>query len=114
MDNSTIAKAADLLSAQHTFAEMLGHFLLAIHGMGYQVTVGDAYRDPRMFGEQGRKIGYSKAMSAHKWRLAIDLCLFYDGKYLRETADYEPIGQVLGKDGAARGAGSGATVTTFR
>lgn len=103
MDKSKTAKAADLLSAQHTFAEMLGHFLIAIHGMGYQITIGDAYRDPRVFGAQGTKMAYSQASSAHKWRLAIDLCLFYAGRYLTETADYAAIGEVWERMGGTWG-----------
>ena len=40
---------------------------------GIEVTVGDAYRDPRLHGEVGVKKGYGHPRSAHKSRLAIDL-----------------------------------------
>lgn len=38
-----------------------------------ELTVGDAYRDPRLHGEVGVKKGYGHPRSVHKMRLAIDL-----------------------------------------
>ena len=59
---------------------------------GYEMTFGDAYRDPRVFGPVGTKIGYGRSRSNHKERLAIDLNLFKDGKYLTTDKDHEPLG----------------------
>lgn len=61
--------------------------------MGYEVTLGDAYRDPRLHGSHGEKKGYGHRKSCHKLRLAIDLNLFLDGEYLTETEDHEKLGE---------------------
>lgn len=55
-----------------------------IFSNGYEVTFGDTYRDSRC--------AYGQAFSLHRKRLAIDLNLFKDGKYLDSTAAHEPIG----------------------
>jgi hypothetical protein len=61
--------------------------------LGYEVTLGDAYRDPRLFGQPGEFKGYGTKSSKHKLRLAIDLNLFKDGKYLQETTDHKVLGE---------------------
>ena len=53
--------------------------------LGFEVTLGDAYRDPRC--------PYGSLSSKHRNRLAIDLNLFKDGKYLKETEDHAPLGE---------------------
>lgn len=60
---------------------------------GYEMTLGDAYRDPRVHGAVGSKESYSSSQSLHKSRLAIDLNLFRDGKYLTSTEDHRPLGE---------------------
>jgi hypothetical protein len=55
------------------------------HLRGYDVTLGDAFRDPR--------VKYGHKDSLHRKRLAIDLNLFKDGKYLDKTDDHLPLGQ---------------------
>lgn len=60
--------------------------LIEIERRGYEVTLGDAYRDPRLHGEIGEKKGYGAAKSCHKSRLAIDLNLFKHGKLLEGAA----------------------------
>jgi hypothetical protein len=59
---------------------------------GYELTFGDAYRDPRVFGTVGEAKGYGRPSSLHKQRLAVDLNLFLNGKYLTKTSDHEPLG----------------------
>ncbi len=59
---------------------------------GYELTLGDAYRDPRVHGAVGSKESYSSSNSLHKSRLAIDLNLFRDGEYLTSTEDHKPLG----------------------
>lgn len=78
---------------QRKFARMVARLLDKAHELGFEVTLGDAYRDPRAFGEQGKVIAYGAAKSAHKHRLAIDLNLFKDGKYLSATTDHQPLGE---------------------
>lgn len=77
---------------QEKFAEMAARLILKAIEMGYQVRLGDAYRDPRVHGQMGEKRGYGNANSCHKIKLAIDLNLFKDGKFLSTTEDHEPLG----------------------
>jgi len=41
----------------------------------------------------GVRIAYGAAFSCHKLRLAIDLNLYRDGKYCRETEDHRELGE---------------------
>ena len=69
---------------------MVGLLILYIYERGYEVTLGDAYRDPRAF-HGGDPYGHPNSL--HKQRLAIDLNLFLDGKYLTTPEDHEPFGE---------------------
>jgi hypothetical protein len=82
-----------LREKQSAFASAVARLIQRANAMGYEVTLGDAYRDPRVFGKVGEDVGYGKANSAHKSRLAIDLNLFLDGRYLKKTEDYERLGR---------------------
>jgi len=82
-----------LLENQQAFAFKVAYLIVHAHNLGYQVTLGDAYRDTRLHGEMGVKKGYGNAKSFHKQRLAIDLNLFKDGKLTYEIKDYEPLGK---------------------
>lgn len=94
-----------LREKQMLFAHMISQLLTWIYdetqhpGTQYAVTFGDAYRDPRVFGEMGRKEtgSYGRKYSNHKVRLAIDLNLFTRNGtgawiYCRETDDHKPVG----------------------
>jgi hypothetical protein len=81
-----------LRKQQSKFVRMLADLLDYAHARGYEFTLGDAYRDPRVHGELGVKKSYSSANSVHKLRLAIDLNLFKDGVFLYTTKDHEPLG----------------------
>lgn len=70
---------------QKEFAKLIPRLIDKAHELGYEVTLGDAYRDPR--------VPYGHATSCHRVRLAIDLNLFKDGKYLTETNDHLPLGE---------------------
>ena len=61
--------------------------------LGYEITLGDAFRDPRVFGDIGVKLGYGHAKSCHKLRLAIDLNLFKDGKFLEGSEAHQLLGE---------------------
>lgn len=73
-----------LLAAQTQFAKAVPSLINKAIDMGYDVTLGDAYRDPR--------VSHGSKSSKHKRRLAIDLNLFRDGEYLRKTSDHERLG----------------------
>lgn len=82
-----------LLQKQMKFAALVPRLIDRAIEMGYQVTVGDAFRDPRVHGHIGVKMGYGHRNSCHKLKLAIDLNLYKDGKYLDKTEDHRPLGE---------------------
>lgn len=79
---------------QQKFSRHIALLILWAINEGYEVTFGDAYRDPRVHGPYGEKKdgSYATANSEHKRRLAVDLNLFKDGEYLGETEDHAPLG----------------------
>ena len=81
-----------LRDKQVEFARMVPRLIDKAFELGYEVTLGDAYRDPRVFGVMGESKGYGNAKSCHKSRLAIDLNLFLDGALLTTTAGHLPLG----------------------
>jgi len=83
-----------LRTKQSKFARMAAELILAMFARGYEVTLGDAYRDPRVFGAVGTKKGYGNPVSLHKSRLAIDINLFKNGKYLTTTEDHREFGEL--------------------
>lgn len=82
-----------LLAKQFQFMKMLQRLLIFAHENGYDTTLGDGYRDFRVFGRQGERKGYGEGRSAHKHRLAIDINLFKDGKFLTATEDHRLLGE---------------------
>jgi len=85
--------AETLGQKQRRFTRMLADLIRFAYDSGYELTVGDAYRDPRLHGEMGVKKGYGHASSNHKQRLAMDFNLFKDGKFLTSTEDHRPLGE---------------------
>lgn len=79
-------------SKQRIFTKMIAELILYMYSKGYEVTFGDAYRDPR--------VPYGHPQSLHKMRLAVDLNLFLMGAYLTKTEDHKVFGvyweEVLG------------------
>lgn len=78
---------------QRKFTRLIGLLIEYAYQQGYELTVGDAYRDPRLHGAVGVKAGYGHAKSVHKQRLAMDFNLFKDGVYLTKTSDYTLLGE---------------------
>lgn len=74
-----------ILKSQIAFARAVPRLIDAAFVLGYEVTLGDAYRDPRT--------SYGSLSSKHRMRLAIDLNLFKDGIYLTSTDDHLPLGE---------------------
>lgn len=77
-------RMGELRDKQAKFAVMAAHLILWAKNQGYDVTLGDAYRDERC--------GYGHKRSLHRKRLAIDLNLFKDGKFIRTTEGHKPLG----------------------
>ena len=90
-----------LRQKQSRFALMVAALINKAYEMGYEVTLGDAYRDPRAFGNVGEVKAYGQAQSCHKLRLAIDLNLFKDGKFLEGTEAHRPLGEWWESQGGA-------------
>lgn len=78
---------------QDKFAGMVALLIVRARGLGYQVTLGDAFRDPRLHGHYGQKKGYGSPNSFHKLKLAIDINLFKNGDYLDKTEDHQELGE---------------------
>jgi len=74
-----------LREKQSEFAKMVPKLINMAFELGYEVTLGDAYRDPRC--------PYGSTRSKHHRRLAIDLNLFKDGRYLTRTEDHKCLGE---------------------
>ena len=70
---------------QSEFLTLIAKLILHANDLGYQMTAGDAYRDPR--------VTYGHPNSTHRKRLAMDLNLFRDGKYLDKTNDHKALGE---------------------
>lgn len=82
-----------LREKQSLFASMIPALINKAIELGYEVTLGDAYRDPRLHGALGVKQGYGHSKSCHKIRLAIDLNLFKDGKFITTNEGHQQLGE---------------------
>ena len=78
--------------AQREFTLDIAKLIMHMYERGYEATCGDFFRDHRVHGPMGVKKSYSAANSRHKQKLAADLNLFLNGKYLRETDDHKEFG----------------------
>jgi hypothetical protein len=84
---------------QSRFAKMVPRLIDKAHALGFEVTLGDAYRDPKVHGNMGERKSYSHPYSTHKVRLAIDLNLFRKGEYLEGSEAHRPLGEWWEKQG---------------
>ncbi len=84
---------SELSDKQKRFTHLLARLIDYAYLNGYELTTGDAYRDPRVFGEVGESKGYGRSRSNHKLRLAMDFNLFKDGKWLKYTEDFKELGE---------------------
>jgi hypothetical protein len=73
-----------LREKQSLHARKVALLILYAFEKGYEITMGDAYRDPRC--------PYGSEVSLHAKRLAQDLNLFLDGEYLTATDEYQCLG----------------------
>ena len=78
---------------QFEFSRLIPALLQKAFDLGFEVSLGDAFRDPRVHGELGVKMGYGHKSSAHKRRLAIDLNLFKHGQFMQGTEDHRELGE---------------------
>ena len=69
---------------QRRFTFAISELIQYAYMRGYELTMGDGYRDPRLHGEFGEKKSYAAAFSVHKLKLAQDLNLFIKGDLIRD------------------------------
>lgn len=77
---------------QHAFTRLVAHLILRACALGFEVTLGEAWRSPE---EAARLAAAGKGIagSLHGKRLAIDLNLFRRGVYLTQTEPYAQLGR---------------------
>ena len=74
-----------IVKNQQEFASKVPRLIDKAIEFGFQVTLGDAFKDKRC--------GYGSSKSKHNRRLAIDLNLFQGGVYLTTTEAHRPLGE---------------------
>lgn len=74
-----------LRNKQAQFAQAIAVLIRKADELGYQVTFGDAYRDPRC--------PYGHTKSLHQQRLAVDFNVFREGKLLEFGEQYPDLGE---------------------
>ena len=77
---------------QQLFARCFARLLLHAEILGYQVRIGEVERS-RKQAEANAKSGKGISNSLHVSRLAADIHLFKDGKYLTKTEDHRVLGE---------------------
>ena len=80
-----------LRQKQSTFVALVAQLILEANKRGYELTFGEAYRTPEQAALNAKK-GTGIKNSLHTSRLAIDLNLFKEGKFLANTSDHEGLG----------------------
>ncbi len=90
-------------SKRRQLTRMIGQLIEFAYANGYELTFGDAYREPRVHGAVGEKKSYSSAVSLHKERRAVDFNLFKGGKYMTASEDYRELGEFWESIGGAWG-----------
>lgn len=78
---------------QRIFSLNLALLTIYAYENGHDLTQGDGYRDPRVFGEVGERKGYGHKSSAHKNRLAHDYNLFIKGVFQQTSEAHRKLGE---------------------
>jgi hypothetical protein len=76
---------------QRAFTFNIGKLIVFAYENNYELTFGDAYRDPRLAALNAQE-GKGIIKSLHTQRLAVDFNLFKDGAYLPKSEDYWQLG----------------------
>jgi len=81
-----------LRQKQSLFASLIPGLINQAIKLGFEITLGEAYRSPE---EAARlaKLGKGIKNSNHTIKLAIDLNLFKNGKYLSSTKSHKELGE---------------------
>ena len=81
-----------LKQKQVIFALLVSQLINYVISQGYEITLGEVYRSPEE-AKRLAKLGLGIENSLHCIRLAIDINLFKDGKYLTSNKSHLPIGE---------------------
>lgn len=81
-----------LREKQSSFAIAVAHLILKAAEMGYEVTLGEAWRSEHE-AKRHALAGSGIRRSLHQDRLAIDLNLFRHGEWLTSTESHRPLGE---------------------
>jgi len=76
---------------QEEFAQSVARLIQKASQLGYGVTFGEAYRTPEQAALNAAK-GSGISNSLHTERLAIDLNLFKDGRYITDGEGHRELG----------------------
>jgi hypothetical protein len=81
-----------LREKQSIFVFLISKLITFAYESGYELTFGECWRSPE---EALRLSNADKGIknSLHTVRLAIDLLLFKNGKYLTKSTDYQVLGE---------------------
>ena len=80
---------------QSKFASMVPALINKAIELGFEVTLGDAYRHP--------SCPYGSEVSLHHIRLAIDLNLFKNGEYMKDSKSHRQLGEWWESQGGSWG-----------
>ena len=75
---------------QHIFSQNLAKLLLHVESLGLTCSIGEVYRTKEQ-AEIYVKQGIGIKDSQHCKKLAVDIHLFSNGKYLQMKSDYQPL-----------------------
>lgn len=77
---------------QRVYSFLIAKLIMHIYESGYEVTLGEFWRSPE---EAERLANADKGIknSLHTVKLAGDINLFKNGKYLTKTVDHQPFGE---------------------
>ena len=92
MPDTPPIKYYSLGEKQQIFTRFVSKLIEWAYGQGFQLTFGEAWRDPRV-AKLNAQSGAGIAKSLHCSRLAIDLNLFKAGKFLSNSEDHKPLGE---------------------
>lgn len=97
-----------LRETQSHFAALVPRLIDQAIALGFEVTLGEAYRSPEEAARlarlgRGITIGRGITNSLHTSRLAIDLHLFKDGVYQTSSEAHRPLGEWWEAQGGAWG-----------
>ena len=77
---------------QELFSQNLAHLILYAYSLGYKIRMGEVLRTKEQAAANAAS-GVGISNSLHIQKLAADLNLFKDGRYLTKSSDHEPLGE---------------------